>query len=198
VSSALRLGRLLRRPVGTPEHGRWLLAPAVPVTATRRWYRGPTAVLETEFTTADGVASVIDFMPIRSGRADLVRLVVGRRGKVSMRMELVIRFDYGSVVPWVRRIPQGISAVAGPDSLLLRTPVIVHGEQFRTVAEFVVSQGERVPFDLTWSPSHLDAAQELEPDEKPYDRQRNGGRNGLPAVASMVRGAMRSNDRSSR
>jgi GH15 family glucan-1,4-alpha-glucosidase len=151
--------------LGTPEHGRWLLAPAVPVTATRRWYRGPTAVLETEFTTADGVVSVIDFMPVRSGRADLVRIVVGRRGKVAMRMELVIRFDYGSVVPWVRRMPHGISAVAGPDSLLLRTPVVVHGEQFRTVADFAVSEGERVPFDLTWCPSHLEATQDLEPDE---------------------------------
>jgi GH15 family glucan-1,4-alpha-glucosidase len=80
-------------------------------------------------------------------------------------MELVIRFDYGSVVPWVRRMPHGISAVAGPDSLLLRTPVVVHGEQFRTVADFAVSEGERVPFDLTWCPSHLEATQDLEPDE---------------------------------
>ncbi|HET9444691.1 MAG TPA: glycoside hydrolase family 15 protein [Steroidobacteraceae bacterium] len=149
--------------LGTPEHGRWLIAPAVPVTSTRRWYRGPTAVLETEFTTRDGVVSVIDFMPMRSGRADLVRIVVGRRGTVPMRMELVIRFDYGSVVPWVRRIPQGISAVAGPDSLLLRTPVVVHGEQFQTVADFTVSEGQHVPFDLTWFPSHLEVTQELEP-----------------------------------
>jgi GH15 family glucan-1,4-alpha-glucosidase len=80
-----------------------------------------------------------------------------------MRMELVIRFDYGSVVPWVRRIPQGISAVAGPDSLLLRTPVAVHGEQFQTVADFTVSEGQHVPFDLTWFPSHLAVTQELEP-----------------------------------
>jgi GH15 family glucan-1,4-alpha-glucosidase len=89
--------------LGTPDHGRWLLAPAAPVISARRWYRGDTAILETEFTTADGVVSLIDFMPVRSGLPDLVRLVVGRRGRVAMRMDLAVRFDYGSVVPWVAR-----------------------------------------------------------------------------------------------
>ena len=149
--------------LGDAEHGRWSVAPAAPVTSTRRWYRGATAVLETEFTTAAGVVSVIDFMPIRSNRADLVRLVVGRRGKVPMRLELVIRFDYGSVVPWVRRIEHGISAIAGPDGLLFRTPVPLHGEEFRTVADFEVAEGEQVPFDLTWFPAHEQAQPELDP-----------------------------------
>jgi GH15 family glucan-1,4-alpha-glucosidase len=147
--------------LGTPEHGRWLLAPAAPVTSVRRWYRGETAVLETEFTTADGIVSVIDFMPIRSGLPDLARLVIGRRGRVAMRMELVIRFDYGSVVPWVRRIPNGISAIAGPDGLLLRTAVPLRGEDLRTVADFEVTEGEEVGFDLTWFPSHQEVRQQL-------------------------------------
>lgn len=151
--------------LGTPEHGRWLLAPAAPVTAVRRWYRGDTAVLETEITTAEGVVSLIDFMPIRSGLPDLVRIVAGRRGRVRMRMELVIRFDYGSVVPWVRRVPGGISAVAGPDGLLLRTAVPLRGEDLKTVADFDVAEGQEIGFDLTWFPSHIDARQELDPHE---------------------------------
>jgi GH15 family glucan-1,4-alpha-glucosidase len=114
--------------LGTADHGRWLLAPASPVTGVRRWYRGDTAVLETEFTTAEGVVSLIDFMPVRSGLPEVVRMVIGRRGRVPMRMDLAIRFDYGSVVPWVRRTPGGMTAVAGPDGLLLRAPVPVRGE----------------------------------------------------------------------
>jgi len=148
--------------LGTPEHGRWLLAPSSPITAVRRWYRGDTAVLETEFTTAEGVVALLDFMPIRSGLPDLVRIVVGRRGRVTMRMELVIRFDYGSVVPWVRSVPGGVSAVAGPDSLLLRTSVPLRGEDFKTVADFEISEGQEIGFDLTWFPSHEEARQELD------------------------------------
>jgi GH15 family glucan-1,4-alpha-glucosidase len=140
--------------LGTPEHGRWQLAPAVPVTSVRRWYHGQTLVLETEFTTETGVVSVIDFMPVRSGYPDLARIVVGRRGRVLMRMDLAIRFDYGSVVPWVRSIPDGLSAVAGPDCLVLRTPVPLKGEAFRTVASFYADEGQRITFDLTWFPSN--------------------------------------------
>src|SRR5688572_21209408 len=150
--------------LGTPEHGRWRIAPSEPVTSVRRWYRGDTLILETEFTTAEGVVAVIDFMPIRSGLPDVVRIVVGRRGRVSMHMELVIRFDYGSVVPWVRRVPGGTSAVGGPDSLLLQTPVALRGEEFRTVSDFVVAEGERIPFDLTWFPSHQSPSRELNPE----------------------------------
>ena len=130
--------------------------------ASRRWYHPGTLILETEFTTADGVAAVIDFMPVRSGLPDLVRIVVGRRGRVHMRLELVIRFDYGSIVPWVQRIPGGISAIGGPDSLTLRSDVPLRGEDLRTVADFDVSEGQRVAFDLTWHPSHVPFKSELD------------------------------------
>jgi GH15 family glucan-1,4-alpha-glucosidase len=151
--------------VGSPEHGRWLIAPSAQVTSVRRQYLGDTAVLETEFTTQDGVVALLDFMPVRSGLPDLVRIVVGRRGTVEMRMELTIRFDYGSVVPWVRQVRGGLTAIGGPDSLLLRTPVPPKGENFHTVSTFTVAQGERVPFDLTWFPSHERPSQELDPED---------------------------------
>jgi GH15 family glucan-1,4-alpha-glucosidase len=151
--------------VGNPEHGRWLLAPGSPISSVRRQYVGDTAVLETEYTTQEGVVAVLDFMPVRSGHPDLVRIVVGRRGRVEMRMELTIRFDYGSVVPWVRRVPGGLAAIGGPDSLLLRTRVPLTGENFHTVATFTVGEGERVPFDLTWFPSHEQPSQELDPED---------------------------------
>lgn len=151
--------------LGTPDHGRWLLTPVNPVTAVRRSYRGDTAVLETELTTENGAVALIDFMPIRSGLPDLVRIVAGRRGRVRMKMELIIRFDYGSVVPWVRRMPGGLSAVAGPDGLLLRTAVPIRSQDFKTVAEFEVAEGEEIAFDLTWFPSHEDVRQQLDPQE---------------------------------
>ena len=150
--------------LGTPENGRWLLAPSEPVTSVRRQYRGDTLVLETEFTTAQGTVAVLDFMPVRSGLPDVVRIVVGRRGRVSMRMDLVIRFDYGSLIPWVRRVQGGISAVGGPDSLLLQTPATLRGEGFHTTSDFVVAEGERIPFDLTWFPSHQSPSGELNPE----------------------------------
>lgn len=151
--------------LGTPENGRWRLAPAIPVTSVRRHYVGDTAILDTEFTTAEGVVSVIDFMPVRTQLPDVVRIVVGRTGRVPMRMDLAIRFDYGSVVPWVRRVPGGLSAVAGPDSLFLRTPAVLQSEGFHTTSDFVVSAGQRVPFDLTWFPSHEPAARDLDPED---------------------------------
>jgi GH15 family glucan-1,4-alpha-glucosidase len=140
--------------LGTPEHGRWLIAPASEVRRTVRRYRGDTLVLETEHQTAEGIVALIDFMPLRSGQADVVRIAEGRAGRVPMRMDLVIRFDYGVVIPWVRHTERGIRAVAGPDTLYLRTPVNTRGEGLHTVAEFTVAEGERVPFDLTWSPTY--------------------------------------------
>src|SRR5215831_5710745 len=98
--------------LGTPEHGRWLLAPVGPHRAIRRRYREGTLVLETEYETRDGAVTVIDFMPPRTAAPDVARLVEGRRGEVAMQMELVIRFDYGSSIPWVRRTDDGLSAVA--------------------------------------------------------------------------------------
>jgi GH15 family glucan-1,4-alpha-glucosidase len=151
--------------LGTPEHGRWLLGPAGPVKRRKRHYRGQTLVLETEHETEEGTVSVIDFMPIRSNLPDMVRIVVGKRGKVRMRMELEIRFDYGNMVPWVRRVEDGMSAVAGPEMLWLRTRAPLHGEDFRTISDFTVSEGERIPFDLTWYPSHRPERSPLDPEQ---------------------------------
>jgi GH15 family glucan-1,4-alpha-glucosidase len=144
--------------LGNEEHGRWLLAPAVPAESIRRRYRGETLILETQYETAGGGVTVIDFMPLRQQAMDLVRLVVGNRGRVAMRMELVMRFDYGSIVPWVQRAHDGIVAIAGPDTLRLRTDAPLRGKDFRTVAEFEVAEGQTIPFVLTWSPSHLPAS----------------------------------------
>ncbi|HTM54171.1 MAG TPA: glycoside hydrolase family 15 protein [Pirellulales bacterium] len=140
--------------LGTPENGRWLLAPTGKVRETRRRYRGDTLVLETYYETDQGAVTVVDCMPPRSQEPDLVRVVTGQRGKVPMRMELVIRFDYGWVVPWVQRIEGGIQAVAGPDTLVLHTPAPLKGKDLTTTSEFSVSAGETVPFVLMWHPSH--------------------------------------------
>jgi GH15 family glucan-1,4-alpha-glucosidase len=147
-------GACLAALLGTPENGRWLLAPAGEVRRVERRYRPGTLVLETDFETADGAVRVIDFMPVRTTVADLVRIVEGLRGQVAMRMELIMRFDYGAVVPWVQRTETGIRAIAGPDMLRLRSPVELVGRNFTTVAEFTVSAGQRLSFDLSWFPSH--------------------------------------------
>ena len=140
--------------LGNEEHGRWLLAPEGEVRGVSRRYRDGTLVLETDYETLDGTVTVIDFMPLRSKEPDLVRIVVGKRGKVRMRMQLIVRFDYGSIIPWVRRSKDGLSAVAGPDTLILHTGVDLHSEGFRTEAEFIVAEGQKVPFVLMWHPSH--------------------------------------------
>ncbi len=140
--------------LGTPENGRWLISPTQPVRSIRRHYRDGTLVLETVFETDSGSVALIDCMTPRDGMPYLVRQVTGLRGKVEMQTEIVIRCDYGSIVPWVRRTDRGISATAGPDALSLRTEVPLRGENFKTVAEFTVSEGQHVPFDLTWYPSY--------------------------------------------
>ena len=147
--------------LGTPENGRWLITPdlpdgAAPPVITRR-YRGDTLILETDFETPDGAVTIVDFMPARNGHSELVRIVVGRRGTVPMKTELVLRFDYGSSVPWVSRLPDdsGIKAVVGPDLAVLRTPIDLVGENMKTVGNFTVQAGERVPFSLCCSQSHL-------------------------------------------
>ena len=150
--------------LGTPDNGRWLLAPAGGVKRVRRRYREGTLILETEFETEEGSVTVLDLMPVYGQGTDVVRIVVGNRGRVPMRMELVIRFGYGSVVPWVQSVDGGIAAIAGPDCLGLHTPVKTHGEGLKTVAEFTVGEGEQVPFVLTWWPSHLPAPAPVEPE----------------------------------
>jgi GH15 family glucan-1,4-alpha-glucosidase len=140
--------------LGTPEHGRWLLAPRTDAWEGKRQYRPRTLVLETEWETDTGAVRVIDFMPPRGKAPDIVRIVEGLTGHVEMFSELVIRFDYGGTIPWVRRIADGRIAVAGPDALCFRTPVEHRGENLRTLGEFTVKRGERIPFTLTWYPSN--------------------------------------------
>jgi len=140
--------------LGGPGKGRWLIRPVEPAVAVRRRYRDDTLILETDFETATGAFTLVDCMPPRGREPDVVRQVIGRRGTVQIRMELTIRFDYGSIVPWVQRDERGIHAVAGPDTLILETPVKLRGEDFTTVADFSVSAGEEIPFVLTWYPSH--------------------------------------------
>ena len=141
--------------LGTPEHGRWLLGPAAETRAVRRRYRDGTLVLETEFETAGGVAVVVDGMAMGVDQPHLFRIVEGRRGEVPMEMDLVIRFAYGSLVPWVRRTEDGLVAVGGPDLVRLQTRAVLTSQDFHTRAAFTIRAGERVPFTLLWHPSHL-------------------------------------------
>ncbi len=140
--------------LGSPSNGRWLIAPkGTPKKVTRR-YRKDTLILETLFETEGGSVRLVDFMPVRGKAPDLLRIVEGVSGSVPMQLELVIRYDYGSIVPWVRRLDGRLLAVAGPDALVLETPVPHEGHGLKTVAEFEVRAGDRVPFSLMWSPSH--------------------------------------------
>jgi GH15 family glucan-1,4-alpha-glucosidase len=141
--------------LGDQRHGRWLLSPVNEVRQTQRRYRPGTLILETECETDEGLVRVIDCMPPRDKKPNVIRVVYGVRGQVPMRMELVIRFDYGSVIPWVRSLGGALYAVAGPDSLTLHTPVATHGEGLTTVADFVVTEGEQISFVLIWHPSEL-------------------------------------------
>ncbi len=142
--------------LGYPEHGRWRIAPRDPAARVTRAYRHNTLILETRFETADGAVKLIDFMPLHGNHSDLVRLVVGESGRVPICFEFVLRFGYGAVVPWVTRLEDGtLRAIAGPDMVMLRTPVHLHGENFKTVAEFTVSAGDTVPFTFVYSQSHL-------------------------------------------
>ena len=143
--------------LGGERFGRWLLAPKGEVVGINRRYRDGTLVLETDFATASGAVRVVDCMPLKGHGRTVVRAVEGLSGEVEMRMELVIRFDYGATIPWVQSDEEEMMAVAGPDALYLRTEVEVHGEQLRTVADFTVREGEDIPFTLTWNPSHQEA-----------------------------------------
>ncbi|HZZ29000.1 MAG TPA: glycoside hydrolase family 15 protein [Pirellulales bacterium] len=140
--------------LGTPENGCWKMAPVANVRSTRRRYRPGTLILETDFETDEGAATIIDFMPPRAREPNLVRIVQGRRGRIAMRTELTIRFDYGSIVPWVRRTPTGIEAIAGPDSIYIDTDVELRGENLHTVGEFTVQEGQQQCFVLLWHPSN--------------------------------------------
>ncbi|HEU0087001.1 MAG TPA: glycoside hydrolase family 15 protein [Pseudonocardiaceae bacterium] len=140
--------------LGDEHAGFWRLAPASGGLCTRRRYRGDSLILETEWDTPDGRVRVIDTMPPRGEAADVVRIVEGVSGRVPMRMALRLRFDYGRIVPWVRHHDGQLAAVAGPDAAWLHTPVPIHGEDLTTYADFTVAAGQRVPFVLTYRPSH--------------------------------------------
>ncbi len=139
--------------LGTPDNGRWQIAPVEKYRVTRR-YREKTLILETQFDTDDGTVTLIDFMPIRSKAPEIIRLVRGDRGKVQMRMDFVVRFDYGQAIPWVTRQPDGaLFAIAGPNLLALRTPVELRGEGLRTIGDFTVTAGTTTGFGLTYGSS---------------------------------------------
>jgi len=148
--------------LGDESNGRWSLQPAGEFRPAGRRYRDDTLILETELETADGVVRLIDFMPPRGTTPDLVRIVEGVKGRVEMEMDLTIRFDYGSIIPWLRRLDDARVAIAGPDALVLRTPVQLVGRNFHTVGEFTVSKGDRIPFTLTWFPPHTELPPEID------------------------------------
>jgi len=140
--------------LGTPESGRWSIHPLSPDAHVSRRYRDGTLVLETTFEVAGGRAKLVDFMPPRDGTSDLVRIVIGDQGKVEFSTDLVIRFEYGRTLPWVTRLDEEtIAAIAGPDQLVLRTPVPLRGEDMHCRGGFTVSEGDVVPFTLTCIPS---------------------------------------------
>jgi GH15 family glucan-1,4-alpha-glucosidase len=151
--------------LGGRDHGRWIIEP-VNSPARRTWrYRQHTLILETQLDDADGSVVVIDFMPPRGRNSDIVRLVRGLRGSMRLRMELILRFDYGRTVPWVNDLADGtLRAIAGPDMVTLRTPVPVHGKDLTTVAEFDVSAEQIIPFVLTHGSSHVDPPAAIDPE----------------------------------
>ncbi|MGH8951831.1 MAG: glycoside hydrolase family 15 protein [Acidimicrobiia bacterium] len=162
-------GSCLAALLGDEDNGRWRICPKGGAKRVRRQYRPGTLILETEMDAEGGTVRLIDLMPIRGrdggNNADVVRIVEGVRGRVEMEMELTIRFDYGHLVPWVTRSDDRLLAVGGPDALTLTTPVEIHGEHLTTVSKFAVAAGDRVPFVLTWHPSHMEAPTEVDPEE---------------------------------
>jgi GH15 family glucan-1,4-alpha-glucosidase len=159
--------------LGSADNGCWVIAPRVQPHQTARRYRGDTLILETEFRCAKGRAALIDFMPIaeRLGQVDVVRVVEGRGGRVPMRTEILFRFDYGHVLPWVRRRPYGLSAIAGPDAVQLRSPVHLRNKDFRTSAEFEIAEGQSLAFVMTRYASHLNEPRRRDPIEMLHDTE---------------------------
>jgi GH15 family glucan-1,4-alpha-glucosidase len=152
--------------LGAPEHGRWRIAPSGKTTAVRRKYREGTLILETEFETAEGRVRLTDFMPASLTRFDVVRIVEGLSGRVAMSLELIVRFDYGSIVPWVRRCGDVLLFTAGPDTLELAGSVAVEGKGMKSVAEFTVSAGEKQWLSLNYRHSHFDTLPPIDPFEE--------------------------------
>ncbi len=156
--------------LGNTGNGRWLISPtpdpAGKVPRATRAYRGESLILETVFETPSGTVTVVDFMVPEAENATLVRLVQGRSGKVAMRTELALRFDYGISVPWVTRLENhsGICAIAGPNMVVMRTQAKLRGQDMRTVSEFTVAAGQTVSFVLSHGASHLAPPRAIDPD----------------------------------
>ncbi|MFL6822996.1 MAG: glycoside hydrolase family 15 protein [Xanthobacteraceae bacterium] len=149
--------------LGTPDNGRWLIAPQHPPRRVSRRYRPGTLVLETEFETDTGCAVIVDFMPAADG-ANLVRIVVGRSGRLNFRTELVVRFNYGAIVPWINRLDDGaLNAIAGPERVVLRTPVTLAGEDLTTIGEFTIEAGDAIPFVFSHGASFQDPPAVIDP-----------------------------------
>jgi GH15 family glucan-1,4-alpha-glucosidase len=158
--------------LGDASHGRWLIAPAASTPARSRRYRGDSLVLEQEFDAPGGRVRVVDCMPVRAREPDLVRVVEGISGQVDMHMELAIRFDYGSIVPWVRSLDGVLRAIGGPDALSLWSAVPTHGVELTTQADFTVRAGDKVPFVLAWHPSHEPPPARIDPLPAVVDTER--------------------------
>jgi len=158
--------------LGEPRHGRWKIG--CNSRTTKRRYRPDTLILETEFVTDSGAATLIDFMPVSDGRSDLVRMVVGARGRVAMEMEFILRFDYGASVPWVTRTHEGkgIRAISGPDKVVLCAPVPLENREMKTRAEFEVAAGETLSFVLTHGASHVEVRTPVDPGRALEDTER--------------------------
>ncbi|HEX9463455.1 MAG TPA: glycoside hydrolase family 15 protein [Alphaproteobacteria bacterium] len=151
--------------LGTAENGRWLIAPQERPSIVTRRYIDDTLVLETRFGTSTGTACVTDFMPLNRGEAtDIIRIVTGIEGVVPMKLDIRFRFDYGHIIPWVRRSDDGIIAIAGPDAIRLSTKLPLEGRGWSTVSEFRVAAGERIPVVLTWHRSYDPAPPQRDPD----------------------------------
>jgi len=151
--------------LGGAEHGRWLIAPTATVRSVSRSYRDETMILQTDFHTDEGSVRLIDYMPLSDERWDVVRIVEGLSGNVRLRMELIVRFDYGSIVPWVRRCNDVLLMTAGPDTLELTASLGIAGENMKTVAEFTVAAGRRESFVLNYRPSHHATREPLDAEE---------------------------------
>lgn len=149
--------------LGNKSNGRWLIAPQGGARRTNRRYRPDTLILETEFESEAGVIRIIDFMPPREAEPDVIRIVEGVAGNVPVEMELIVRFDYGSIVPWVRKVDGHLGAIAGPDALAFWSDVPTYGKDLTTQAEFTVRPGDRVSFVLMWHPSNETAPRPLKP-----------------------------------
>jgi GH15 family glucan-1,4-alpha-glucosidase len=158
--------------LGDNSNGRWLMAPVGAPECTRRRYRGDTLILETEWETTGGTVRVIDFMPPRGEAPDVVRIVEGVSGRVEMETALRVRFDYGSIVPWVRQMGGGLRMFAGPDSLCYRSPIgLEPDDDMEHTARFTVSAGDRIPFVLTWRESHLHPPRPIDPEQALRDTE---------------------------